>query len=167
MKIRVLKLGTVCSDKATELTGTLTHWIVDMGKGVKYIFQPKGLNDEGFPVKKLILEEARLNVKTEDFEEVDIPFEILGTNVTDKATGFTGMGVEFVRHINGCFHVCIQPKGILEKTKTHVGKCEFDLRGCTGPKIIELSEKELRESQEKEPSPTGNVVGFELPHNLA
>jgi hypothetical protein len=163
VRIRVLKLGTVCLDKATELEGTLTHWLIDLGGAVNYFFQPKGLSDEGQPVQKLYLEEARLKVNETDFEEVEIPFEILGTQVTSKASGFTGMAIEFIRHINGCFHVVIQPKGMSQKTKMPIRKCDFDLRECTGDKITELSEAALARSKEINPSPTGDMAEQDMP----
>lgn len=164
MKLKVLKLGTECRDKATDLRGTLTHWIINMSERVIYIFQPKGLDDNGQPVKKLLLEEKRLEIKESDFETVEIPFEILGSNVTDKPSGFTGMGIEFVRHINGCFHVVIQPKGISSKTKMPIESCDFDLRQCTGKKIVEMSEEKLKESKKKRPSPAGDYIRRKLPN---
>lgn len=153
-RIRVIKLGTVCVDKATELTGTLTHWIYNMDGHVDYLLQPKGLDEEGQPVDKLYLEINRLQVKPEDFEDVMIPVKILGTQVTDKASGFTGMAVSFVRHINGCFHVAIQPKGVSAKNNSPIKRCDFDLRGCEGEEIKVLSKKEKKRSEKKEPSPS-------------
>jgi len=82
-----------------------------------------------------------------------VPIEILGTIVTDKPSGFTGMAIDFIRHINGCFHVTIQPKGLLKKNGNPIQKADFDLRQCTGKKIKELSESELKESKKKNPSP--------------
>lgn len=161
--VRVLKLGTKCRDKATELEGTLTHWVLSMGKGIYYLFQPEGLNEEGQPVNKLILESARLEVGDSDFEEVEVPFEILGTTVTDKSSGFTGMAVDFIRHINGCFHVGIQPKGRLPKTNAPIRKCEFDLRECAGDMIAELSKVELEKSRAQKPSPTGDDCNRVVP----
>jgi len=157
MEIKVLKLGTVCTDRATKLKGTLTHWSLDMGGGTCYLFQPKGLDENMQPVKKIALELARLEVQETDFEMVMVPFEILGSIVENKPSGFKGMAVEFVRHVNGCFHVVIQPEGILPRTKLPIQKCEFDLRECTGKKIVELTAKELAQSKEKAPSPTGDV----------
>jgi len=157
MEIRVLKLGTECLDKATGLKGTLTHWIFDMSQRVDYIFQPKGLDEEGMPINRIIICEQRLQVTDSDWEEISIPFDILGTEVTDKASGFKGMAVEFVRHINGCFHVAIQPKGTLKKTNKPIKKLEFDLRGCTGKKITELSKDEFEKSKQEKPSPCGTV----------
>jgi len=167
MKMRVLKLGTVCKDKATKLEGTLTHWIVDLGKKVNYLFQPKGLDEDGRPVGKLYLVEERLEIKENDFEMVDVPFKILGSIVTSKASGFTGMAVEFMRHINGCFHVVIQPSGMSQKTKAPIGKHDFDLRECTGKKIIEMNEAELAKSKVKNPSPTGDKFQVSLPSSLS
>lgn len=166
MKIKALKLGTVCIDIATKLEGTLTHWVLDMDENIAYIFQPKGLADDGRPVKKHVLGLARLKVKPSDFEEVEVPFEILGSTVTANASGFTGMAVEFVRHINGCFHVTIQPAGVNKTTKTPVDKLDFDLRECTGPKIAKLSEPELKESKRERPSPTGDTFGDGMPASI-
>jgi len=163
MDLKVLKLGTECLDKATCLKGTLTHWVVNMGGDVYYLFQPKGLDEEGQPIKRLILELARLKFDVEMFETVDVPLEILGTIVTDKPSGFTGMAVEFVRHVNGCFHVVIQPQGILAKTKNPIQKGDFDLRSCTGKKIIELSNAERKKSKEECPSPTSDTTQREQP----
>jgi len=162
-KMRLLKLGTVCLDKATNLKGTLTHWIMGMDKRVTYVFQPRGLDENGLPIKRLTLEIERLVVRPEDFETVEVPFEILGSIVTNKASGFTGMGVEFVRHINGCFHVVIQPQGLSPKTKGPINKCEFDLRGCEGKMIRKLSEAEKKKSEQKTPSPMGDRVSRDLP----
>lgn len=159
-KIKVIKLGTVCSDKATKLSGTLTHWIYDMSGNINYLFQPKALDEEGQPVQHLYLEEERLNLKSTDFEEVEIPFEILGTIATDKASGFTGMAVSFVRHINGCFHIAIQPKGLLSKGNSPIRKTDFDLRSCTGKMIEKLSKEKLKESKEDTPSPSRSIFNL-------
>jgi hypothetical protein len=163
MEFSTLKLGTVCKDRGTGLTGTLTHWVLDMDKSVQYVFQPKGLDSNGQPLDHLLLSVARLFVNESDFEEVDVPFEILGTEVADDASGFTGMAVDFIYHINGCFHVAIQPQGVVERTKAPIRKCEFDLRRCSGEKIIKLTEPELAESIERKPSPTGNILTSNVP----
>ena len=160
-KIKVIKLGTSCVDKATELQGTLTHWTCNMGGQINYLFQPKALNEEGQPVNQLFLEAERLNVKPTDFEEIEIPFEILGTFVTDKASGFDGMAVSFMGHINGCFHVFIQPKGLNPKNNSPIQKCDFDLRSCSGEAIDKPSPKKLAESKRKTPSPSGVKSSFE------
>jgi hypothetical protein len=155
MKIaRVLKLGTECRDKATALKGTVTHWIMNMGGGIDYLFQPKGLNEEGQPLKKLYLCQERLAVKETDFEMVEVPFEILGSKVTNKASGFTGMAVQFVRHPSGCFHVEIQPEGTLPKKGTPVTTNDFDIRECVGEKIPKLSEPQMKKSTAERPSPS-------------
>jgi hypothetical protein len=155
MKIKVLKLGSVCKDTATTLTGTLTHWAINIGQRIDYLLQPPGTNpDDGQPLKKINLELERLETTEDQFEEVEVPFEILGTIVTDKASGFTGMAIAFVRHINGCFHVVIQPSGRLPKTGASIKHTDFDLRGCAGDKIPELTQGELATSKVEQPSPT-------------
>jgi hypothetical protein len=157
MIIQVIKLGTVCTDKATELQGTLTHWCLDMDHRIDYLFQPQGLNPkDGRPIDKILVEQARLELPDGGFEDVDVPVKILGTQVTDKASGFSGMAVSFVRHINGCFHVAIQPKGRLPETNAPIRRMEFDLRGCIGEAIEQQSPEELEQSKEERPSPTGD-----------
>lgn len=157
MKIRVIKLGTECKDRATELAGTVTHWNCNMDQHVLYLFQPKGLDEEGQPIKKLGLETSRLDVTDKDFEEVEIPFQILGTTVKNVPSGFTGMAIDFVRHINGCFHVTIQPKGTLPKKGCPIRANQFDLRECCGEMITELSQEELARSKRTNPSPTDDI----------
>ncbi len=163
IQIRTIILGTVCRDKATELEGTITHWLCDMGCRVIYIFQPRGLNENGRPLPYLRLEVERLEVDESNFEEVDIPIGILETQVTDNPSGFTGMATGFVRHINGCFHVVIQPKGILEKTGVPVDKMEFDLRQCSGEMITIMNDEQLAASKKDRPSPIGIAVDDALP----
>ncbi len=163
MKLTLVKLGTVCRDKTTDLEGTITHWIMDMSQQVNYLFQPRGLDDEGQPVKKLYLDEARLEVTDDSYEEVDIPFEILGTQVRAKASGFTGMAIEFIYHINGCSHIFIQPAGLCEKTKKPFAKNDFDIRECEGEVIAQLSEPELAQSKREKPSPSGDDFDRQMP----
>ena len=166
-KIRTIILSTVCKDRATELQGTVTHWVCDMGLRIDYIFQPKGLNEEGQPLPFISLEAERLDVNDDMFEEVDVPVEILGSQITDNASGFAGMTVGFVRHVNGCFHGVIQPKGILAKTKMPVKKGEFDLRQCSGKMIAKMSKKDLAKSKEEKPSPTRSVLSDNLPKSCS
>ena len=163
MKLRVLILGTLATDKATGLEGTLTHWIVNMGQHVDYLLQPKGLDDMGRPMHKIRLEAERLMVTKEQFTEVEIPFEILGTIVTNKASGFTGMATAFIRHINGCFHITVQPAGLLEKTRSPFTQAEFDLRECEGEMIPKLTNEELATSKADRPSPADGEFGKSIP----
>ncbi|MBP6886281.1 MAG: hypothetical protein KBC02_03525 [Candidatus Pacebacteria bacterium] len=167
MKIEVLKLGTLCQDIATELTGTLTHWVINLEMAVFYIFQPCGLNERGLPIAPVLLERARLKVKKADLEEVEVPFEILGSIVTDTASGYTGMATDFIRHRNGCFHVSIQPAGVIESTNTPIEKLDFDLRQCKGKRIIKQSPEVLKRSIESNPSPTRGVVRRAIPASLS
>jgi hypothetical protein len=158
MKIKVLKLGTTCTDQATELKGTVTHWFIDMGQRIDYVFQPEGTNpDDGQPLPKIILELERLSVTEDDFEEVEVPMEILGTQIMDKPSGFSGMAVGFTRHTHGCFHVSIQPPGRLPKTNGPVKKTDFDLRSCIGAAIKPMTSAELDRDHEARPSPTDDL----------
>ncbi len=150
----VLKLGTECRDNATKLEGTLTHWFIFHDLHIQYLFQPKGLDEDGQPLKKISLTKERLTVGKDDFERVDIPVEIIGTEVTDKASGFTGMGIALIRHINGCFHVEIQPEGTSKKSRGRIDSNDFDLRGCVGEMIPQLTPEAKKESEAQRPSPS-------------
>lgn len=157
VKIKVIKLGTKCVDKAIQHQGMVTHLFCNMEKRINYLFQPRVLNPEnGLPVKSILVEQERLDISLENMEEIELPFEILGTPVTDEGTGFTGMAVEFVRHLNGCFHIIIQPSGLLKSTNSPVQKAEFDPRRCSGPMIKQMSDEEFKKSLIKDPSPTGD-----------
>lgn len=152
--IRVIKLGTRCIDKATKLEGTLTHWFYEFDGHIEYVFQPRGLDSEGQPINAICITPERFeNISPDDYETVKVPAEILGTEVTEKASGFKGMAISFIRHINGCFHVTIQPEGLNSQRNGPVKHYDFDLRSCEGEKITTLSEEKLKESKEKTPSP--------------
>lgn len=151
-KFRVLKLGTRCSDIATGLDGTLTHWTMDMDTHIDYIFQPAGLNEQGQPLDKHLCCLARLKVKPNDFEDVDVPVEILGSEVVNEASGFRGMATNFDRHLNGCFHVFVQPCGKLQSGHP-IKSNEFDLRSLAGPMIKKMTEDEKRMEDKVRPSP--------------
>lgn len=156
IKIKTIKLGSKCKDIATGSKGTLTHWICNMGRNITYIFQPEGCNpDTGQPVRSISLEIERLEYNKKDLENVEVPIEILGSIVRDKASGFQGMATEFMRHINGCFHVIIQPKGRLKKTNCAIDRNDFDLRSCEGDKIPKMTEEETEKSKKTRPSPSG------------
>jgi hypothetical protein len=153
---KVLKMGTECKDLATGLVGQITHWLMGMSGTITYFLQAKGLDSKGQPLGKLYMPVERLEVDADDFEEIDIPFNILGTIVTDDASGFTGMATSLVCHRNGCFHVTIQPHGVVEKTGKPIGQREFDIRGCSGEQIPAMTAAEQKQSEKAHPSPTGD-----------
>lgn len=155
--IRTIALGTVCTDIATQIEGTITHWLYNMSGEVTYVLQPRGSNlKTGLPVARIHLELARLKVSPEAFEEVEIPYEVLGSEVEDKATGFKGMAVAFVRYIDGCFHIVIQPEGLLGENNSLFPKAEFSFQGCKGAKIPVLSPEEKKKVDKETPSPIGD-----------
>ena len=168
MKFNMIKLISPCHEKATGLKGMVTHAIINTDKLVKYLFQPRGINpDDGQPVQKIFVGPERLIFSEKDLETVEIPFEILGTQVTDKASGFTGMATEFVRHTHGCFHVIIQPKGTLKKTNSPIKNAEFDLRQCEGPMIEKLDAEQLAKSKKDKPSPTNMKFTSDIPRTTS
>ncbi len=154
MEMKVLKLGTSCVDRATGLTGTLTHWIVGMDARVYYVFQPKGLNEDQQPIKKIYLCAERLVVKATDYENCEVPFNILGSQVKNAASGFTGMAITFILHNTGCFHVEVQPKGTLPKGGP-ISSNEFALTELSGKEIPVQTKEQRAATIADRPSPSG------------
>lgn len=162
MKIAILKLGTIGCDKATGLTGMLTHCHIYSSMDTRYLFQPNGINREtGRPVRRLAINSHRFSPWV--FEDVEVPVEVIGTQVTDDASGFTGIATSFIRHVNGCLHVVVQPPDRLSKSNEPYPEMEFDLRQCSGEAIKEMSETEKRESKLTAPSPMEHEPFFGIP----
>jgi hypothetical protein len=162
-KINVFKLRENNTDTATGATGMLTHMIIDKDLKTRYLLQPRAVNPKtGHPVEKIHLEPARLEDQTK-LEEIEIPIEVLGTVVKDEASGIEGTALSFVRHPNGCFHVHIQPKGVIEKTREPIKPIDVDFRQVTGEKVPVMTEEEKEVSRKKNPSPDGIGMHFGPP----
>lgn len=132
----MLKLGSMVTDKVTELHGMLTMYSYDMDKNVHYLFQPSRLNPETKqPVDTLWITETR--IIGAQFTEIDLPIEVLGTEVTDKATNYTGTAINLYHHLNGCNHFGVKPKGQNEKTGDSIKAADFDIRRLKGAAIKE------------------------------
>lgn len=150
--MKVLKLGTIITDKASGLKGMLIILSLDMDNAVNYAFQPSGLNPKTQqPLDCLWLTKQRIINGVE--VDIDIPVEILGSKVKDKATGFNGIAVQLYYYLNGCVHFDVKPKGVIEETGESIAVREFDIRRLEGKQIKELSETELSNSKKKTPSP--------------
>lgn len=155
--MKVFKLGMMVEDSITKVKGMLTHLSVDMDKGLKYIFQPRGLNPKtGKPVDIMFLDTARVKGGTEI--ELELPMSILGTKAEDMATGFKGKVVTIWYHINGCLHVELKPEGTNEDTGATFDAHEFDIRRVKGEKIPVFTEEKLQESIKFKPSPVTKPV---------
>jgi hypothetical protein len=151
----MIELGSEVEDKATGLKGMVTCLQIEMNKSVYYTFQPKGLNPKtGQPVEGMWLVEERLTGGAR-IDMPDLPVNVLGTIVEDKASGFKGLAVSLVYHLNGCVHFNIQPQG-LQETGAPIETHNFDIRRLTGEAIKPMT-KEVKKADEKErPSPTGS-----------
>ncbi len=140
MKIKVLKLHTDRSNMATDLRGMITHWTFNMNGETIYVFQPHGLNKEtGHPLAPILVERNRLliTISPEPVEEeIDIPAEILGTQVMHNPSGFTGKVILLIRHPHGCFHVMIQPQGTVPATGEPIKPKDFACSSCSGERIL-------------------------------
>jgi hypothetical protein len=157
--MKIFELGTMVKDTVSKTEGMITHAQVDMDGQVSYIYQPRGLNPKTkAPVDRILINGIRISGGV--IIDLGIPLELLGTKGEDIATGFKGTIVGLVIHLNGCIHVNIKPEGTLESTGATIEPQEFDIRRVKGPKITKLSNKELKESIKKSPSP------ITLPKNL-
>lgn len=151
-KIKSYPLNTEITDISTGRSGTITHIAYEDGKRLSYLFQPKGLNQETFlPLKRVYLPEGRIKTTTPK-EEVDVPIEILNTEVKDKTTGYAGIATEIIRLVNGCVHVTVQANQTTKDGEI-VKPCEFSILQLEGPAIRPLSKKEIKKEKEERPSP--------------
>jgi hypothetical protein len=153
-KIRFIKLGTRATDSATKIKGTLTHALVLPEGRILYQLQPKGLDDETKqPLRSILmpLERVKEGLKDDDFHTIDVPLDILGSEVEDVPSTFKGTAVSLVYFINGCFHVEIQPAGIAKGAP--IATQDFDVRRLKGKNIPKLTEEKKAESQVKKPGP--------------
>jgi hypothetical protein len=149
----IIELGSIVTEKATASRGMLTHMQVETNNTRMYLFQPNGLNPEtGHPVKKMWVVEERLE-GGQRIVEPELPLAVLGTKVTDIATGFTGIAVSIVLHISGCVHVNVQPRGKLDKTGAAIEECDFDIRRLKGEAIPVMTKAEIVADQKVKPSP--------------
>lgn len=146
----IVKIRTICKDRASGVKGMVTHLVIGMDRTVRYIFSPEGLTEDGVPLKPKYLESQRL--ETKEFGNLEVPMEILGSQVTDDASGFSGMAVELWMHPNGCFHIMIQPSGTAKDGQL-VTSHDFDIRQCSGKMIPKIAEPVKEVSRKERPSP--------------
>jgi len=151
-KLQILGLGQMVTDTASNIKGMLVIFQMDMSNNQNYLFQPSALSPETrMPVKSFWIDKNRILGGNE--EEVELPLEVLGTHVEDKATGFNGTAVAFSYHLNGCTHFGVKAKGVIEKTGESIGLIDFDIRRLKGDAIKELSKEEFENSKKQTPSP--------------
>lgn len=151
------KLGEMVTDSATGLKGMITHLQVEMDSNRWYRFQPRGLNPEtGLPVDGMWITHNRVIGGTEVPDDDRFPFQVLGTEVEDIATGFKGTAVNFVLHSSGCIHISIQPKGALAKTGAPTLQQDFDILRVRGKALKVLPTKEVEKQKRDKPSPSSD-----------
>lgn len=151
----MIELGSYVTDKATGLEGMVTHLQIEMDKTEYLRFQPRGLNPKsGQPVDSMWLVETRLEGGNR-IPTPDLPVHVLGTIVEDEASGFTGMAISLILHINGCVHFNVQAKG-LQDTGAPIGECNFDIRRLKGEAITPMTKEEQKIDEKKKPSPSGD-----------
>ena len=147
------KVRTTVTDKATGETGMLTHVGIEMDGSVSCCIQPQRTNPKtGHPVSTFWCVPTRLvSVETIPFP-AHIPFDALGSTITDTSSGITGMAIAFLIHPNGCLHVHIQPRGTTEDGD-RIRPYDVDLLCCEGEKLPKLTPAEFTAAREQRPSP--------------
>lgn len=149
----IYELGTMVTDKATKLKGMLTHLRIHTGRECVYLFQPHGLNPEtGHPLKTLMVSGDRIG-GGKQVDDSFIPYDVLGTEVEDTASGFKGTAVSLTVHLSGCVHVTIQPAAKVKRTNEAVEELDIDIRRCKGPKVPKLTKAERKRDESDKPSP--------------
>lgn len=140
------------TDQVTDLNGMLTILSIDSANNIHYLFQPAGLSPKTKePLNTFWITKQR--VFGAEIKEVDLPVEVLATEVEDKASGFKGTAISLYYHLNGCIHFEVKPKGVIEETGESIKSREFDMRRLKGIAIKELTEEEHEASKNSSPSP--------------
>jgi len=154
-KVTIMQLGEgLVTDNATGMKGMLTHCQINPLGNTMYVFQPKGLNPEtGHPVERIYLDESRIQGGKP--QEIEVPTEVLGTEVEDLATGLVGKAIALVVHLSGCVHCDVQPTGKLTKTGSVPGLTDIDIRRLKGVKVPKLTKAEKAQDRATKPSPMG------------
>lgn len=155
----MIPLGTFATDTATGLRGMLVNAQIEMDLALSYLLQPTGLDEDGQPFERIWLVRNRLAecAAIDQPFPIDLPVEVLGTVVEDKATGYKGMAVAVIIHISGCVHVNIQAKG-RRKNGQAIKLLNADFRRLVGPAVPVLSESDRLAAQQKTPSPYGEEL---------
>lgn len=157
MKTTIIKVKSIATDSASGQSGMVTHFHQSATGGRQYHIQPKGLNPETqHPVDGVWAVESL--IKDATFVEVDLPLDVIGTIVTDQASGFSGTAVALTLHTNGCVHIEVQAKGQIAKTLAPIKVFDFDIRRLTGVKVPKLTEEEIVRSERRHPSPSGTAT---------
>ena len=154
--MELVKLGKTITDKATNLKGQLTHVQITGSDAIFYLFQPKGLNPEtGHPVNTHWITEDRIKGGTK--VKCDLPMEMMGSTVTDTASGLKGIVTSLELHINGCIHAIVQPSGTTKKTGNMIESINFDIRRLKGTKVPKFKDEAAKDKNQKEhPSPAAH-----------
>lgn len=151
----MFKLGTIVTDSVTGLEGMLTHLHVE-GEASVYLFQPRGLNPKTQePVDELWIAPDRIcdGVEVPMNPQLTEALKALNTEVEDQASGFKGIAVAAILHINGCVHLDVQPSGTVAETGRVIKRHNFDTRRLTGQAITTMSEAERTRDEAARPSP--------------
>ena len=148
----IIELGTIIKDVPSDISGMLIILMIDDSNNEHYLFQPSMLNPETKqPVESFWVGKSR--IQNGNTIQVDIPLEILGTLVEDKATGFSGTATAIEYHLNGCTHFSVKPKGVIKSTGEAIKSREFDIRRLKGKAITQLTKEQLEKSKIDTPSP--------------
>lgn len=148
------RLYVPVEDRSTGLGGILTHMHVNLDGQRAYRFQPHGVSsDTGEPLAGKWIDSAAV-ICRETMPEPKLPLEILGTDVRDIGSGFSGTVTAIVLHESGCVHATVQPKGRHPKTGGLVDAHDFDIRRLEGPALPRRTPEELAKDREDHPSPS-------------
>jgi len=153
----IVQLNEPVTDKFTGQKGAAVLLDINTEGARTYLFQPKNLSPETHqPVSPFWVTEDRLSgVKLVPLPQ-RVPFEALGSIVTDRVTGFTGSLLGFAIHPTGCLHVQIQPAGT-QKSGEKIAACDFCITRITGKELTKLTKAAIEEEHRNRPSPTGGV----------
>lgn len=108
-----IKLGSTVRDAITGFTGIATQRCDHLNGNVQYALQPKGNEDGAYP-EAIFLDYHTLDVVDEGVSDRASPLAetdiVLGQEVRDRASGFTGIATMKNSYLNGCVHFGVLPE---------------------------------------------------------
>lgn len=155
----MIKLGSSATEISTGLEGMITRYFVGLNDHKNYLFQPRGLSRESLTPLDAFWTNEKLIQGAENVPDVELPLQVLGTEVEDMASGFKGIALGLQLHISGCVHVEVQAKGVNDRTGEKIACQNFDIRRLKGAAIPPMTEIERAASQAAKPSPDDRHFG--------
>lgn len=148
----MIKLNSIVTDKATGMKGIVDMLHIEMDRSITYRFQPSAISPKTkVPIDSIWATQERFTGGVH-IDMPNLPLAILGTEVEDIGTGFSGMAIRMQLHSTGCVHFNVQAKGVNDEGNA-IKTENFSILRLKWTAIKKLSEDEAANERREKPSP--------------